>query len=66
LVSIQETAYPRLKSNYSKKELDDIYTTTPSELAWMIQSAKGSVSKVGQYRMKRQLRKQSTLVVEKL
>ena len=47
MVSIQETAYPRLKSNYSKKELDDIYTPTPSELAWMIQSAKGSVSKVG-------------------
>jgi TnpA family transposase len=47
LVSIQETAYPRLKSSYSKKELDDVYTPTPAELEWMTQSAKSPVSKLG-------------------
>jgi hypothetical protein len=47
LVSIQETAYPRLKSSYSKKELDDVYTPTLAELEWTTQTAKSPVSKLG-------------------
>lgn len=47
MVSVQETAYPRLKSNYSAKELDDVYTLTPAEFALMIQATKGTVSNLG-------------------
>ena len=32
MVSIQDTAYPRLKSNPTFKELINVYTPTPDEL----------------------------------
>lgn len=44
---IQETAYPRLKSSYSQKELNEIYTPTPEELVWAEQNTRGYVANLG-------------------
>ena len=42
--TIQETAYPRLKSNVSARDLATIYTPTPNELALAEQSTRGEGS----------------------
>lgn len=46
--NIQDTAYPRLKSNITPKELATIYTPTPEELAFAQQkTASGSATRLG-------------------
>ena len=45
--SIQDTAYPRLKSNITDLELATIYTPTADELALAEQMTKGSAAKLG-------------------
>jgi hypothetical protein len=45
--SVQDTAYPHLKTNLSKKELDSIYTPTADELGLVKRSAKGRVANLG-------------------
>lgn len=45
--SIQETAYPRLKSNLTIKELRAIYTPTAEELALARRVTKGRVPRLG-------------------
>jgi len=45
--SIQDTAYPRLKSNITDLELATIYTPTDDELALAEQMTKGSAAKLG-------------------
>jgi len=39
--NVHETAYPRLKSSITTKELNDIYTPTPAEMALAERVAKG-------------------------
>lgn len=34
LPSIQDTTYPRIKSNLTVKELDEVYTPQRTEIAW--------------------------------
>lgn len=45
--SVQDTAYPRFKSNVTPKELTAIYTPTPEELTLAQQATKGRVAKLG-------------------
>lgn len=45
--SIQETAYPRLKSNVAPKELVTIYTPTPEEFSLARRVTKGRVARLG-------------------
>lgn len=45
--SIQDTAYPRLKTNLSQKELDAIYTPTIEELDLAARVTKGRVTNLG-------------------
>ncbi len=45
--SVRETAYPRLKSSYSPKEVNDIYTPTPEELIWAEQNTRGDRAHLG-------------------
>lgn len=47
MASIQDTAYPRLKSNLTPKELASIYTPTPEELLLAERVTKGRVAKLG-------------------
>jgi hypothetical protein len=44
---IEHTAYPRLKRTLTPKELDQIYTPTPSELFLAHRTAKGPVTTLG-------------------
>lgn len=41
VTSIERTAYPRFKRQFTTKELTDIYTPTPSEIAFAYSTAKG-------------------------
>ncbi|QWH75465.1 Tn3 family transposase (plasmid) [Bacillus mycoides] len=45
--SIEDTAYPRLKSNPSQKELQELYSPTIEEVHWMKPHVKGDVAKLG-------------------
>lgn len=45
--SVQDTAYPRLKTNLSQKELDAIYTPTVEEQDLAAQFTKGKVATIG-------------------
>ncbi|MEW9033151.1 MAG: DUF4158 domain-containing protein, partial [Planifilum fimeticola] len=45
--SIQETAYPRLKSNLTEQELNKAYTPTAEELSWAKQKARDLKSQLG-------------------
>lgn len=45
--SIQDTAYPRLKTNLSQKELDSIYTPTVDELSLAKRITRGRVANLG-------------------
>src|SRR5215204_75442 len=40
MASIERTAYPRLKSNFTKSELRDFYTPTDEEIAFVRQTAR--------------------------
>lgn len=35
MATLHETAYPRLKTDPTRKELDEIYTPTPTELTFV-------------------------------
>ncbi|MCL4352480.1 MAG: DUF4158 domain-containing protein, partial [Firmicutes bacterium] len=45
--SVRETAYPRLKSRYLQRELNEIYTPNPEELLWAEQNTRGDVAHLG-------------------
>jgi len=47
LPTIQETAYPRLKTNISARDLAAIYTPTPKELALAEQVTRGKQAYLG-------------------
>ena len=44
--SISETAYPRYKSNFTQKELNDIYTPTQNEIDFAINVTRGDTAKL--------------------
>ncbi|EOO23491.1 hypothetical protein ICM_05637 [Bacillus cereus BAG1X2-3] len=44
MVSMQETAYPRLKSCPSSTELEKLFSPTSSEISWAKQKARNSFS----------------------
>jgi predicted DNA-binding transcriptional regulator AlpA len=43
----RKTAYPRLKSSYSQKELSEIYTPTPEERVWAEQNTRFDMAHLG-------------------
>ena len=45
--SIQDTAYPRLRSQVSQRELAEVYTPTADELTLARRGAKGAVAQLG-------------------
>lgn len=47
MTAIHETAYPRIRSNLSDKDLDELYTPTPADLAFIARSTKSSVAAFG-------------------
>jgi TnpA family transposase len=47
MTAIHETAYPRIRSNLSDKDLDELYTPTPDDLAFIERSTKSSVAAFG-------------------
>lgn len=38
MTAIERTAYPRLKSRYAPKELEEVFTPTPEDLTFVEQS----------------------------
>lgn len=47
MTAIHETAYPRMRSNLSDKELHELYTPTPDDLAFLHHTTKSSVAAFG-------------------
>ncbi|EOA3904254.1 hypothetical protein ACH0R4_RS10290 [Bacillus cytotoxicus] len=47
MVSMQETAYPRLKSCPNYKELEKLFSPTSSEISWAKQKARTPFSQLG-------------------
>jgi TnpA family transposase len=47
MTAIHETAYPRIRSNLSDKELEALYTPTPDDLAFIHRSTKSPVAAFG-------------------
>src|SRR5262245_3906058 len=47
MTAIHETAYPRLRSNLSEKELKELYTPTPDDLAFLERATKSTVAAFG-------------------
>ena len=47
MTAIHETAYPRIRSNLSAKELEALYTPTPDDLAFIHRSTKSPVAAFG-------------------
>jgi hypothetical protein len=45
--TVHETAYPRLKSSVSRRELIDLYTPTQTELELASQASKGEAARLG-------------------
>ncbi|MMZ58463.1 hypothetical protein D1872_204470 [compost metagenome] len=45
--SIQETAYPRLKSSPTIKDLDKLFSPTSEEITWAKTKARSSFSQLG-------------------
>ncbi len=43
LASIERTAYPRFKRYFTPKELREIYTPTPAEIAFGLSTTQGQV-----------------------
>jgi hypothetical protein len=44
--TVHETAYPRLKSNVTRRELVDLYTPTESEVELSVRASKGASARV--------------------
>jgi Domain of unknown function (DUF4158) len=47
MTAIHETAYPRLRSNLTDKELRELYTPTPEEMAFVQQVTSSPVTALG-------------------
>ena len=47
MTAIHETAYPRLRSNLTDKELRELYTPTPEEMAFVRQVTSSTVTALG-------------------
>ena len=47
MTAIHETAYPRIRSHLSDKDLDELYTPTPDELAFIARSTTSLVAAFG-------------------
>jgi hypothetical protein len=48
MTAIHETAYPRLRSNLTDKELRELYTPTPEEMAFVQQVTSSTVIALGE------------------
>lgn len=47
MTAIHETAYPRIRSNLSDRELEELYTPTSDDLSFIHRSTKSSVAAFG-------------------
>lgn len=47
MTAIHETAYPRIRSNVTGKELDELYTPTQEQLQFADSNTRGSIQKLG-------------------
>jgi hypothetical protein len=47
MTAIHETAYPRIRSHLSDKDLNALYTPTPDDLAFIARSTTSSVAAFG-------------------
>lgn len=47
MTAVHETAYPRIRSDLSDKELTELYSPTPEELAFVERSTKSTVAAFG-------------------
>jgi hypothetical protein len=47
MTAIERTAYPRFKRILSAKDLEEVYTPTPSERFLALRSTKGTVAEIG-------------------
>src|SRR6516162_1674604 len=47
MTAVHETAYPRIRSDLSDKELKDLYSPTPEDLAFIDRSTKSTVAAFG-------------------
>jgi hypothetical protein len=47
MTAIHETAYPRIRSNLSDHELQELYTPTPSDLAFARRATKSTGTELG-------------------
>ena len=47
MTAIHETAYPRIRSNITEKELDELYTPTQEQLEFADRNTRGSIQKFG-------------------
>ena len=47
MTAIHETAYPRIRSNVTDKELVELYTPTGEQLSFANQNAQAPVQKLG-------------------
>jgi hypothetical protein len=52
MTAIHETTYPRIHSDMSGKELEERYTQTPDDLAFMQRATKSMVTSVASRRFK--------------
>lgn len=46
MISIEETAYPRLRNSYTKTELEKIYLLTEEEITFIEQASRGRYSRI--------------------
>ena len=47
MTAIHETAYPRIRSNLSDKELEELYTPTSDDLAFIERTTKSTIAAFG-------------------
>jgi hypothetical protein len=47
MTAIHETAYPRIRSTLSDKELEEVYTPTPGDLTFLHRVTKSTVALFG-------------------
>lgn len=47
MTAVHETAYPRIRSDLSDKELKDLYSPTPEDLAFIERLTKSTVAAFG-------------------
>ncbi len=63
LPSIQDTTYPRFKSNLTHEELEEIYTPQAHEVDWADKKSKGMVQKLGLLLLLKTVQKQGFITI---